>query len=211
MDNIDKDSGKVTSIVAIGTSTGGPKALQEVVPLIPENIMATFLIVQHMPAGFTKSLADRLNAMSNVKVKEAEHNEILKNAYVYIAPGDYHMKILKESDSIFRINLTKDPPISGLRPSVNIMMESVADTEIKKVVGVIMTGMGGDGSEGVKKLKQKNNAYIIAQDESSSVVFGMPKVAIQTGAVDIVVPLKEITNEIIRIVGVHNNGYESIP
>ncbi|HOQ38295.1 MAG TPA: chemotaxis response regulator protein-glutamate methylesterase [Acetivibrio sp.] len=194
---------KIKSIVAIGTSTGGPKALQEVIPLISPDIESAFLVVQHMPPGFTKSLAERLDSMSGVNVKEAEDNEVVKNGHVYIAPGDFHMTIKKSSNSIYRIKLTKDPPVEGHRPSVDVMMESVSESGIGNIVAVIMTGMGKDGTKGIEKLKTKNNAHIIAQDESSCVVFGMPRVAISTGLVDVVVPLNQIAKEIMKTVGVH--------
>lgn len=196
-------SNEIKSIIAIGTSTGGPKALQDVLPLIPGDIPAAILVVQHMPAGFTKSFAERLNSMSELTVKEAEDDEIVKPGYAYIAPGDYHMLVETFKPNNLKIKLTKDPPASGHRPSVNTMMDSLAQTRIKNVIGVIMTGMGGDGSEGIKRLKEMNNGYIIAQDEKTCVVFGMPRVAVQTGKVDIIVPLKEISGEIIKIVGVH--------
>lgn len=190
-------------LVAIGTSTGGPRALQDVIPLIPGDVPAAFLVVQHMPAGFTKSLADRLNNLSDVTVKEAEDMEIIKPGFVYIAPGDYHMRVERTgSDRCMRIKLGQEPPVGGHRPSVNVMMNSVADTGISNVVGAIMTGMGGDGSEGIKNIKERNKGYIIAQDEKSCVVYGMPKVAVQTGAVDVVVPLKELTREILNFMGV---------
>ena len=194
---------ELNNIVLIGTSTGGPKALQEVIPLIPENVDAAFLVVQHMPAGFTKSLASRLDGISKIHVKEAEDNEQIKTGYVYIAPGDYHMIAEKQKDSTIKIKLTKDPPVRSHRPSVDVMMESVSNTNFKNIVGVIMTGMGGDGSEGVKLLKNNNNANIIVQDENTCVVFGMPRVAILTGVVDVVAPLKQIASEIMKIVGVH--------
>lgn len=194
---------ELNNIVLIGTSTGGPKALQEVIPLIPENVDAAFLVVQHMPAGFTKSLANRLDGISKINVKEAEDNEQVKTGYVYIAPGDYHMIAEKQKDFTIKIKLTKDPPIRGHRPSVDVMMESVSNTNFKNIIGVIMTGMGGDGSEGVKLLKNNNKASIIVQDENTCVVFGMPRVAILTGVVDVVAPLKQIASEIMKIVGVH--------
>lgn len=200
---VDTTKSKIQNLVVIGTSTGGPRALQDVLPLFPANVDAAFLIVQHMPGGFTKSLAERLDSISNVKVKEAEDNEILENSHVYIAPGDFHMLLEKKGNDLFKIKLSKDPPLGGHRPSVDVMMESVSDTGFKNIVAVIMTGMGRDGSEGIRKLKSVNKAHIIAQDESSCVVFGMPRVAISTGAVDVVVPLKEIANEIMKIVGVH--------
>ena len=199
-----KKSSTIKKIVAIGTSTGGPKALQAVIPLIPGDIPAAFLVVQHMPPGFTRSLADRLNGMSEVTVKEAEDNEIISAGCVYIAPGDYHMRVERyEQGGNLKIKLTREPPLGGHRPAVNVMMESLSDTGFTNIIGVIMTGMGGDGSEGIKKLKEKNNAFIIAQDEKSCVVYGMPKVAVQTGVVDTIVPLKEITKEIVKILGVY--------
>lgn len=196
-------SRNIKYIVAIGTSTGGPKALQDVIPCIPGNVPAAFLVVQHMPPGFTKSLAERLNSISEVTVKEAEDFDEVKPGYVYIAPGDYHMLVEKCSNNDLKIRLSHEQQVSGHRPSVNVMMESLSKTCLTNVIGVIMTGMGGDGSEGIKKLKINNKGYIIAQDEKSCVVYGMPKVAVQTGMVDAVVPLKEITNEIMKIVGVH--------
>ena len=198
-----RESRELNNIVLIGTSTGGPKALQEVIPLIPEDVNAAFLVVQHMPAGFTKSLADRLDGMSKVRVKEAEDNEPIKTGCVYIAPGDYHMIAEKSSSATLKIKLTKDPPVGSHRPSVDVMIKSVSNTGFKSIVAVIMTGMGGDGSEGAKMLKKINNANIIAQDENSCVVFGMPKAVILAGVVDVITPLKEISNEIMKIVGVH--------
>jgi len=199
-----RESPALKNIVLIGTSTGGPKALQEVIPALPEDVNAAFLVVQHMPPGFTKSLADRLDGMSKVRVKEAENDEPIKTGYVYIAPGDYHMLAEKDESSTLKIKLTKDPRVGSHRPSVDVMIESVSNTGFENVVVVIMTGMGGDGSEGIKILEKKNkNVSIIAQDEKSCVVFGMPKAAIQTGVVDIITPLGEISNEIMKIVGVH--------
>jgi len=133
---------RIRNIVVIGTSTGGPRALQDVLPLFPANVDAAFLIVQHMPGGFTKSLAERLDSMCNVKVKEAEDDEIIENSHVYIAPGDFHMLLEKNGNDTFKIKLSKDPPLGGHRPSVDVMMESVSNTGFKNVVAVIMTGMG---------------------------------------------------------------------
>ncbi|MCX7842613.1 MAG: chemotaxis response regulator protein-glutamate methylesterase [Clostridia bacterium] len=194
-------SSNIKNIVAIGTSTGGPKALQEVIPKIPGDVPAAFLVVQHMPPGFTRSLAERLNAMSELTVKEAEEGDELQAGYVYIAPGDYHMLVERSLTGIIRIRLSKSPPSGGHRPSVNTMMESLSNTGMSNIIGVIMTGMGGDGSEGIKLLKSINKGFIIAQDEKSCVVYGMPKVAIQTGAVDVIAPLKNISDEIMKIIG----------
>ena len=188
------------SIIAIGTSTGGPKALQEIIPKIPYNINASILVVQHMPAGFTKSLANRLDSISQIKVKEAENGERLHRGYCYIAPGDFHMSVEQNKKDIF-IRLDKNPPISGLRPAADVLLKSVSKLNKIKKVGVILTGMGSDGAEGISQLK-KSNSYTIAESEESCVVFGMPKSAIKTGNIDLILPLNEIKDEIIKWVGV---------
>ena len=187
-------------IVAIGTSTGGPRALQEVIPILPQNINGSILIVQHMPPKFTKSLADRLNSLSEVYVKEGEEGDKLNRGWGYIAPGDYHMRVVKDGKD-YVIKLDKEERVKGLRPSVDVLMESVANLEGINKVGVIMTGMGSDGSDGIIKMK-KSNSYTLAQDEESSTVFGMPKAAIKTNCIDKVISLSQIANEITRIVGV---------
>lgn len=193
---------KLKTIIAVGTSTGGPKALQEVLPFIPENIPAAMLIVQHMPPGFTKSLAERLNTLSDLFVKEAEDDEVIKPGYAYIAPGDYHMEVRKTSGDILKIKLTQEESVGGHRPAVNVLMNSIAATKFPSVIGVIMTGMGADGSEGIKNIKKANNGIIISQDEKSCVVYGMPKSAVNTGVVDAVVPLKGIAEALVKYLGV---------
>ncbi|MBE0450166.1 MAG: chemotaxis response regulator protein-glutamate methylesterase [Clostridia bacterium] len=183
-------------IVAIGTSTGGPRALQDVIPFIPSGINASFLIVQHMPSGFTKSLAERLDSMSQIHVKEAENGDILQQGWAYLAPGDQHLKVTKQNGQ-FVIKLDNGDRVNGHRPSVDAMMESIVDMNHKSVVGVIMTGMGADGAQGMKKLKD-SGGFVIAQDEESCIVFGMPKIAIKLEAVDKVVSLSNIANEIVK-------------
>ena len=187
-------------IIAIGTSTGGPRALQNVLPLIPANINGTIVVVQHMPPKFTKSLSERLNNLSDIMVKEGEEGDILQRGCCYIAPGDYHMRIYNKGGK-YTIGLSQEPPIKGLRPTVDLLMESVAKLENLKKVGVIMTGMGSDGSKGIVDIK-KSNGYTIAQDEETSVVFGMPKAAIETKHIDKIVSLDDIAYEITSIVGV---------
>jgi len=147
--NIDVTNQQLKHIVAIGTSTGGPKALQEVLTKLPEDIPAAVLVVQHMPPGFTKSLSERLNNLSRINIKEAEEGDVLIPGWVYIAPGDYHMLIRKYSNDEYRILLNKESPVTGHRPSVNVMMKSVAESGHKSMIAVIMTGMGNDGSEGI--------------------------------------------------------------
>ncbi|WP_240841029.1 chemotaxis response regulator protein-glutamate methylesterase [Acidaminobacter sp. JC074] len=194
-------SNKIKNIVAIGTSTGGPRALQSVVTEIPGDISAAVLIVQHMPVGFTKSLADRLNTMSDIDIKEAEHGDILKPGCGYLAPGGYQMEI-KKRGSDYVIQLDDSRVVSGHRPSVDAMLYSIVKENIKNTIGVIMTGMGSDGADGLLKLKSNGKVKIIAQDEDSCVVYGMPGSAVKNNSVDVVVPLNNITKEIMKAMGV---------
>lgn len=194
----DKES--FDAIVAIGTSTGGPRALQQVIPKIPKDINAAIVIVQHMPPGFTKSLANRLDTLSHIKVKEGEDGEKLMRGCCYIAPGDFHMSVIQKNRD-YIVRLDKNPPISGLRPAADILMESVSKLNNINKLGIILTGMGSDGAKGIVEMK-KANSYIIAEDEKSCIVFGMPKSAINTGSVDLVLPLDKIGDEIINRVEV---------
>lgn len=187
---------KLQKIIAIGTSTGGPKALQEVVPLLARSIPAGVLIVQHMPKGFTKSLAHRLDQLSHIAVREAQDGDELVAGLALIAPGDYHM-VAQEAGGKVTVRLNQNPLVSGHRPSVDTMFTSVANLSIDKI-GVILTGMGGDGSDGMVLIKE-NNGKTIAQNEESCIVFGMPKVAIEKKAVDKVVPLNQIAMEIMKM------------
>lgn len=194
-------SGYLKHIVAIGTSTGGPKALQEVLTKLPEGIPAAVLVVQHMPPGFTKSLSERLNNLSKINVKEAEEGDVLTPGWAYIAPGDYHMQIKKYRNDEYRISINKESPVSGHRPSVNVMMKSVAESGHKNIIAVMMTGMGNDGSEGILNIKN-TGGKTIAQDESSCIVYGMPKSAVNIGAIDTIAPLHNIAIEILKNMGV---------
>lgn len=185
-------------ILAIGTSTGGPRALQEIVTRLPGNLPCGVVIVQHMPPGFTRSLAERLNSLSSLTVKEAEHNDIIREGLVLIAPGDHHMSIEREGNKKV-VKLNQNPPIGGHRPAVDPMMESVAKVYGESAVGVILTGMGHDGAKGIQAIKQKGG-YTIAEDQSTAVVFGMPKSAIELGVVDKVAPLSTIAAEIVKAI-----------
>lgn len=193
---------ELKTIIAVGASTGGPRALQELLTSIPETIPAAFVIVQHMPPGFTKSLAERLDILSDLSVKEAENNEIIKPGCAYIAPGDFHLEVCRTTDDKLRIKLTKEEAKGGHRPAVDVMMNSIAATRFPSVIAVILTGMGRDGSEGIKNIKISNDGIIISQDEKSCVVYGMPKAAVKTGVVDVIVPLEEIAKVIVKILGV---------
>lgn len=183
-------------IVAIGTSTGGPRALQEVLPRLPGNLPCPAIVVQHMPPGFTKSLADRLNSLSELTVKEAEDNDRLTPGTVYVAPGDFHLTIRKEGNNAF-VKLNKEPAIGGLRPAVDPMMVSVAEVYGAKTVGVILTGMGHDGAKGMQAIKRLHG-LTIAEDQSTAVVYGMPKAAVEAGVVDNILPLSQVADGIVH-------------
>jgi len=178
--------------VALGISTGGPLSLQKVVPMLKQQNDYPIFIVQHMPPKFTKSLADRLNNMSPLTVKEAEDREEVQNGTVYIAPGGYHMKMNKNGNGKVYVNISENPGDTLHRPSVDVMLESVLEVYGKYTLGVIMTGMGKDGAEGIKHLKQLGG-YCMAQDESTCVVYGMPKAIVDAGYADVIAPLEKIS------------------
>jgi len=185
-------------IVLIGTSTGGPRALQEVITKIPKTIQAPILIVQHMPAGFTKSLATRLDQLSEITVKEAEQGDILQNGVAYIAPGGYHLKLRKVGTSFGIVLDSNEPPRSGHRPSVDVMFEDVSQWKDFDKVAVIMTGMGQDGSNGLKVLKSTGNVIAIAESAETCIVYGMPKAAVETQLVDEVADVDDIAQTIMK-------------
>jgi two-component system chemotaxis response regulator CheB len=182
------------AIVAIGISTGGPNALAEVLPKLPRNFRVPVVIVQHMPPVFTKALADSLNQKSVLNVIEARDEEQLQPGNVYLAPGAKQMKVVKKAAGEF-LQLTDDPPENHCRPSVDYLFRSVASVYGNRSLGVIMTGMGSDGVKGLQLMKQQG-AQVIAQDQASCVVFGMPMEAIKAGVTDVVVPLNQIALEI---------------
>ena len=178
--------------VAMGISTGGPLSLQKIIPLLSKKINCPVFIVQHMPPRFTKSLADRLNSLSELEVKEAENKETVRNGVVYIAPGGLHMTINRNNLGTFFVSVSKEPSSSLHRPSVDVMIDSIIDGYGKSTLGVIMTGMGKDGLEGIRKLKQLGG-YCLAQDEESCVVYGMPKAIAEAGFADVIAPLEKIS------------------
>ena len=182
--------------VVIGASTGGPPALQEILPKFPGNFPLPIIVAQHMPGEFTKHMAERLNKLCALNVLEAKNGERIEKGNVYIGKGGYHILVEKINHD-FYIKLTKDPKDALYHPQIDLLFESAAKAFGKDVIAVILTGMGSDGVKGLKLLKQKG-AYIIAQDKDSCAVFGMPRVAIESGVVDKVLPLQEIPNEIIR-------------
>ena len=189
-------------VVAIASSTGGPRALQAVIPRLPANLNAPVVLVQHMPKGFTASLAERLNNMSSVAVKEAAEGDVLRAGWVYLAMGGMHMNV-REVNGQCVIHYSDEPPREGVKPCANYMYESLSDCgQFDGVVCVVMTGMGADGTAGIKNLKPKKKIHVIAQNQESCTVYGMPKSAVNAGLADQVVPLDQIAQEIILNVGV---------
>ena len=188
-------------IVAIASSTGGPRALQEVIPMLPANLNAPVLLVQHMPKGFTKSLADRLNDLSSITVSEAVDGEKIEKGHVYIAPGGLHMKLNKRHTG-YVISLSDEPSREGVKPCANYMYESLCDSDFAEITCAVLTGMGQDATVGIKALNDKKKIFCIAQDEETSTVYGMPKAIAKTGLCNSVVPLNLVADQIIKNVGV---------
>ena len=188
-------------IVAIASSTGGPRALQDVIPKLPANLNAPVLLVQHMPKGFTKSLADRLNEISPITVSEAVDGETIEKGHVYIAPGGKHMKLRKKPGG-YAITLSDEPAREGVKPCANYMYESLMDSDYAEITCAVLTGMGADGTVGIKALDSKKKIYCVAQDEDTSTVYGMPKAIAKTGLCNSVVPLLSVADQIIKNVGV---------
>ena len=185
-----------SEIVAIGVSTGGPRALAEMMPSLPSNLGVPILIVQHMPPMFTASLAKSLDTKCSFEVKEAKDGETVLSNVAFIAPGGKQMKIMAGADGKSRvIRITDDPAENNCKPSVDYLFRSIAHHYVGRATGVIMTGMGSDGLLGLKLMK-KNGSTIIAQNDATSVVYGMPKAPIEAGIVDIIAPLGMIASEI---------------
>jgi len=195
MESLSKD-GKSGKLVGIGASTGGPSALMKVFTSFPDNFPAPVLVVQHMPEGFTKAFAERLNSSSSLEVKEAEDMDKVLPGCGYIAPGHSHILLEKKSGE-YLIRLSKSEKVSGHRPSIDVMLSSIAENYTSELIGVIMTGMGRDGAEGMSKIRQKGG-YTVAQDEETSVVYGMNRVAVELGGVVDKVPLEEISKKIVE-------------
>ncbi|SPP65120.1 protein-glutamate methylesterase/protein-glutamine glutaminase [Nitrospira lenta] len=182
------------TIIAIGSSTGGTEAVKEVLEVLPPNT-PPILITQHMPERFTKTWADRMNQLCRISVKEAEDGDSVLPGHALVAPGSYHMALVR-SGARYSVRITQDPPVNRHRPSVDVLFDSVAQYAGANAVGVILTGMGGDGAKGMFAMKQAG-AYTIAQDEASCVVFGMPKEAIKLGGVDKILPLGDIAGAVL--------------
>jgi len=182
-------------VIAIGSSTGGTEALRKILPQFPPNSPG-MVIVQHMPPGFTTAFANRLNELSQIKVKEAENGDSVIPGLALLAPGNYHM-LLRRSGAKYFVEIKDGPRVHYQRPAVDVLFNSVAKAAGPNAIGVILTGMGADGAKGLLEMKRAG-AKTIAQDERSCVVFGMPKEAIKLGAVDKVLPLHKIPEEVLR-------------
>lgn len=190
-------------IVAIASSTGGPRALQSVIPKLPAGLNVPVLLVQHMPAGFTASLAERLDALSQIHVTEAAEGDVLEAGTVYLARGGMHMNVTPRHAGQYKIHYSDEPTREGVKPSANYMYESLIHSDYDEIVCVVMTGMGADGTKGIENLKAAGKkVYVIAQEERTCAVYGMPKSVVNAGLADQILPLQQIAQEIILSTGV---------
>jgi len=186
-------------LVLIGVSTGGPNALARLLPALPGDLGVPVFIVQHMPPIFTRSLAESLSGKCRMPVREASHHEKSEPNMIYIAPGGKQMRLAASADVPCLIEITDDPPENNCRPAVDYLFRSAANHFPGKALGVILTGMGSDGTLGLKLLK-RHGSFVIAQDEATSVVYGMPKAAFEAGVVDTVLPIDAIGQKIVSTV-----------
>lgn len=184
-------------MVCIGASTGGPKTIESILQAIPKEFPAPIVIVQHMPEEYTLAYAQRLNKSCEIEVKEAEDKEEIRPGTAYVTPGGHHLEI-KNDKGVFRFSIVRDIDSKEIVPNINITMKSIAHAYKSHAIGIILTGMGEDGAEGMKEIKKKNGKTIV-QDEKTCVVSGMPKATIKAGAVDKIVPLSGIAQEIMRL------------
>lgn len=197
-----RTAARTVEIVCIGTSTGGPNALATVFKGFPAGFHLPIVIVQHMPPMFTGVLAERLSATSAIRVHEGQQGQVVERGHAYVAPGGKHMTLVRQGTRTV-IQLNEDPPENSCRPAVDVLFRSVAAIHGAAALGVILTGMGKDGLRGCEVLRERQ-AQVIAQDETSSVVWGMPGCVVQAGLADAVVPLDAVTTEILRRVGQSN-------
>jgi two-component system, chemotaxis family, protein-glutamate methylesterase/glutaminase len=187
---------KKDQIIGIGASTGGPKAIETVLAGLPEKFRTPIIIIQHIPIEFTSTFAKRLNKICSLRIKEAEADETVEEGIVYIAPGGFHLRLEKQKKSTF-IRLSKEAAVNGMRPSIDIAFESIGKGFGKNAIGVILTGMGSDGTTGLGVIK-KNGGFTIAQEESTCVVPGMPRKAIDAQVIDKIIPLEHISKELME-------------
>lgn len=193
----DRNSACTPAIVALGTSTGGPKALQEILPVFPRDLSVPILIVQHMPPGFAGPFAQRMDSLCSLTVREATHGETILHGVVYIAPCGLHMRVERNSGLLAKICLDPHPEDSLHIPSVDVLMKSVAESYRDLAMGVILTGMGTDGAEGMKAIHDQGG-LTIGQDEATCTVYGMPRACAQLAVLTRVVPLSQIPGQILQ-------------
>jgi two-component system chemotaxis response regulator CheB len=192
-------------IVAIASSTGGPKALQAVLPYLPENLDAPVLVVQHMPVGFTETLAQRLDSLCKLQVVEAKDGDTIQKGYIYIAKGGIHMTV-SSSGGQNRIAFLDEPPREGVKPCANYMYESLQNSDYEHITCAVLTGMGADGTKGIANLGKNKKTYVIAQNQETCAVYGMPRSVVNANLADEVVPLQKMAESIIKNVGVRKDG-----
>ncbi len=192
---------RTKKLIALACSTGGPQALHTFVPMLPANLSVPLVLVQHMPEGFTASLAQRLDQISAVHVKEAENGEYFKPGWVYVTPGGKHMEICEDGSHAAYCHLDDGPPVNSLKPCADVMYKSLKNSSFDEIICVVLTGMGADGSEGIKYLNQFKKTYVISQEASTCVVYGMPKAVEQGGLSNEVAPLKSVANSIVKRLG----------
>ncbi len=190
--------GRTAQVVVIGTSTGGPPALQVIIPRLPPDLQTAVLVVQHMPVGFTRSLAERLQSRSRIPVREAMDGDEVQAGQVLIAPAGLHMKVRRGGEGV-RVVLDEEPRAALHRPSVDVLMASVARAYGAKVLGVVLTGMGSDGVEGLRAIRQAGGRTLV-ESEESCVIYGMPKAALEAGVVDQTLPLSAVPDAIVGAV-----------
>ncbi len=197
--------GGCIELIALGISTGGPNALRDVFKMIDPHLKQPILVVQHMPAGFTAEFANSLDRICPLTVTEAKDGEPVEDSHIYIAPGNYHIYVEKRLSGAV-VRLSQDPPRNGHRPSADYLFESVAKNYQNRALGVIMTGMGRDGAAELAEMR-KEGAWTLGQDEASAIVYGMPKVAWELGAVQKQVPLNQMADAISALAREHLRGY----
>ena len=193
---------KGSKLVVIASSTGGPKALQSVVPYFPAGFPYPVVIVQHMPAGFTNSLAQRLDEMSAIRVKEASDGETLKPGTVYIAMGGKQCELIHKPNGSYAFSENDKPPRGGLRPCADIFFESLVETGFEEIVCGVLTGMGSDGCKGIELISQSHHVKCVAQNKETCVVYGMPRAVVDAGLAGDVVPLDKFTDTLVRKAGI---------
>lgn len=193
----DARSSGANAVVVVASSTGGPRALAEMIPAMPPALGAAILVVQHMPGGFTQSLAHRLDRASHLRVAEATADELIVNDRVYLAPGGFHMRVGRR-DGQPVVVLDSSPPVWGVRPAADLLFRSAADVFGPRVIGVVLTGMGRDGAQGLRAIRDAGGQGVV-QDQMTLIVFGMPQAALSVAGADRVVPLSDVASAILDL------------